>query len=90
MFFNDILNGTRTSDIRWTGDRRFQVGDFLILQEYDPVKAEYTGREAQVRITYIQQNKSNPCAISHDAIRDDYAVLSITLVCAAHTKTAGE
>lgn len=79
MFFGDILNGTRTSDIRCTLDRRFMVGDQMLLQEFDPVIQEYTGREQLVDITYIQQNKSNPCAISHDAIRDDHAVLSIRL-----------
>ena len=77
MFFMDIVTGDRTSDIRNTSDRRYAVGDFMLLQEFDPVKQEYTGREQLVKITYIQQNKSNPCAISHDAIRDDHAVLSI-------------
>ena len=79
MFFSDILTGARTSDIRCTDDRRFKVGDFMMLREYDPVKADYTGRSRMVEITYIQTNKSNPCAISHDALRDDYAVLSIKL-----------
>lgn len=77
MFFTDILSGERTSDIRYTGDRRFHVGDYLRLQEYDPVKQVYTGRQQTVEITYIQQNKSNPCAISMHALADDYAVLSI-------------
>lgn len=80
MFFIDILSGERTSDIRWTGDRRFHVGDTLILKEFDPVKQEHTGREQKVLITYIQQNKSNPCAISREALADDYAVLSIRKV----------
>lgn len=52
----------------------------MLIKEYDPVTQTYTGREQLVEITYIQQNKSNPCAISHDAIRDDHAVLSIRLV----------
>lgn len=80
MFFRDILSGQRTADIRWTGDRRFKVGDTIILKEFDPIKFEYTGREHNVEITYIQTNKSNPCAISPYALQDDYAVLSIKLV----------
>lgn len=79
MFFRDILTGERTSDIR-LNDRRYAVGDILQLQEYDPVKGEYTGAEVQVKITYLQQNKSNPCAISRDALRDGYVVLSIKLL----------
>ena len=79
MFFQDILLGIRTSDIRWTGDRRFKVGDYLRLNEWDPVVMKYTGRSTTVQITYIQTNKSNPCAISDKALADDYAVLSIKL-----------
>jgi hypothetical protein len=80
MFFKDIVTGVRTSDIRCTDDRRFLIGDHMLLQEFDPVKFEYTGREQLVEITYIQQNKSNPCAISNDALRDNYAVLSIKVI----------
>lgn len=79
MFYNDILTGERTSDIR-KNDRRYAVGDFLVLREFDPVNNEYTGREQLVEITYMQQNKSNPCAISNDALKDGYAVLSIKLI----------
>lgn len=77
MFFNGILSGDRTSDIRYTGDRRFKVGDLMLLKEWDPINGEYTGRQQYVKITYIQTNKSNPCAISDKALSDDYAVLSI-------------
>lgn len=80
LFYNDILAGIRTSDIRCTDDRRFLVGDLMELNEFDPVKFEYTGRKQMVKITYVQTNKSNPCAISNDALRDNYAVLSIKLI----------
>lgn len=79
MFFTDILTGERTSDIR-LNDRRYQVGDYMLLEEYDPVKQEYTGRTQKVQITYMQTNKSNPCAISREALHNDYVVLSIKLV----------
>jgi len=79
MFFTDILSGERTSDIR-LNDRRYAVGDTMLLREYDPVKAEYTGREQAVKITYMQTNKSNPCAISYLALHNDYVVLSIVKV----------
>lgn len=76
MFYKDIKTGERTSDIR-LNDRRYAVSDTMILQEFDPVKFEYTGNEMEVEITYIQTNKSNPCAISQFALHDDYVVLSI-------------
>lgn len=34
-------------------DRDFQVGDFLMLREWDPSTEEYTGRNAGGLITYI-------------------------------------
>lgn len=80
LFFSDILTGERTSDIRATNDRRFMKGDLMELQEWDPVRGKYTGRWAKVEITYVQTNKSNPCAISREALRDDYTVLSIKLL----------
>jgi hypothetical protein len=80
MFFQDIKSGDRTSDIRCTDDRIFQVGDYILLDEFNPVKFTYTGNQLCVKITYIQQNKSNPCAISREALAKNYCVLSIKIV----------
>lgn len=80
LFFSDIISGERTSDIRATNDRRFMKGDLMELQEWNPITGKYTGRFAMVEITYVQTNKSNPCAISREALRDDYTVLSIKLL----------
>jgi hypothetical protein len=35
-YFQQILDGTKTAELR-ENDRNYQVGDTLILQEYDPV-----------------------------------------------------
>ena len=78
-FYRDVITGERTSDIR-LNDRRYAVGDYMKLEEYDPVKQAYSGRAQMVVITYLQTNKSNPCAISHRALDDAYVVLSIKLV----------
>ena len=83
MFFNDILTGERTADIR-LNDRRYNVGDYLVLHEFDPVEYKYTGRIQEVQITYLQGNKSNPCAISYKALHNDYVVLSIKLTGVNH------
>lgn len=77
MFYQDIILGDRTSDIRSEEDRDFRVGDYLRLLEWDPVKGAYTGRRALVQVTYLQRNKSNPCAISREALAEGYCVLSI-------------
>lgn len=78
MFFQDIKAGIRTSDIRYEGDRfPFSMGDMLELHEWDPVTGEYTGQRLRAMVTYVQRNRSNPCAISMHALHNDYAVLSI-------------
>jgi hypothetical protein len=47
-----VLSGKKTFEIR-KNDRRFQVNDLLLLQEYNPEAEEYTGRELLVEVTYI-------------------------------------
>jgi hypothetical protein len=78
-FYKYIESGERLSDIR-KNDRRYAVGDILELNEFDPVKFVYTGRKMDVEITFIQNNKSNPCAISEQALHPDYIVLTIQKV----------
>ncbi|EOL9688637.1 ASCH/PUA domain-containing protein [Listeria monocytogenes] len=48
-YFRDIAKGRKTFEIR-KNDRDFQVGDTLILQEWE---GEYTGYEVPVEVTYI-------------------------------------
>jgi len=79
QWFKDVITGARTSDIR-RNDRDYAVGDYLSLNEFDPIKREYTGRMCMVEITYIQQNHYNPCAESPHCLTDGFAVLSIKLV----------
>jgi hypothetical protein len=89
MFFDDIERGIRTSDIRSMLDRRFRVGDNLLLRRWNPATSKYTGREMTVEVTYIQANKSNPCAISEQALHPDYCVLSIRKISVA-VEVAGD
>lgn len=65
-YFDAVLKGEKTFEIR-KNDRNYQVGDFLILQEFDPVTNEYTGEEVERRITYITAY----------AQQDNYVVLAI-------------
>lgn len=41
-------------------DRGFNVGDALLLQEWDPQQMKYTGRWARVLVTYITRPGTFP------------------------------
>jgi Domain of unknown function (DUF3850) len=51
-YFAAILAGTKTFEIR-KNDRGFQVGDELLLKEWDPATEIYSGREIIVEVPYI-------------------------------------
>jgi len=78
-FFQAIVSDAKRHDIRRCDDRRFCLGDVLLLQEYDPVRAQYTGREARVVITYITSIEY-PCALSSEALDKNFCILSIRLL----------
>jgi hypothetical protein len=52
VFYKDIVNGTKTFEVR-KNDRNFQLGDILLLREYDPDAEQYTGAKTERVITYI-------------------------------------
>jgi len=53
-FFEAVQGGKKTFEIRkLDGTRRFLVGDFLRLVEWEKEKNEATGREMRVRVTFL-------------------------------------
>lgn len=67
-YFDAILYHFKRFEVR-ADDRGFQVGDRIILREWDG--AEYTGRHIKGRITYILPADEFP-----DGIREGYAVFA--------------
>lgn len=51
--FEDVLRELKTFEVRNYDDRRFRVGDTLLLREWDPNTLLYTGREVRREVTYI-------------------------------------
>jgi hypothetical protein len=51
-YFKPVLQGLKTAELR-INDRNFQVGDYLLLQEYNFKTLSYTNRELLVEITHI-------------------------------------
>lgn len=51
--FQAVTEDRKTWEVRERQDRDFRVGDRLVLREWDPATAEYTGAQAAFWITYV-------------------------------------
>lgn len=52
LYFDAILDGRKRFELRYD-DRAFRVGDHLLLKEWDPESARYTGRAIRVAVTFV-------------------------------------
>lgn len=52
-YFAAVLSGAKPFEIRSERDRRFDVGDTLLLREWEPLGLVYTGAALIVRVTYV-------------------------------------
>lgn len=68
-YFKEIILGNKKFEIR-KNDRGFEVGDELILKEYDPEYNQYTENEFSVLITYILENAKD------FGLMDGYCIIS--------------
>jgi hypothetical protein len=50
--FDAVYCGRKFHEVR-ADDRGFEVGDHLILREWDPAAKMYSGRSMEVLVTYI-------------------------------------
>jgi len=69
QYFKAVSEGVKTFEIRSNADRKFAVGDYLLLQEWEPTSETYTGRSVIVRVTY--ELSAGPFAVP------GYTVMSI-------------
>ena len=53
-YFQETIEGNKLFEIR-KNDRNFQVGDVLLLKEWDNIK--YTGREVGAMVRYILDDR---------------------------------
>lgn len=75
-YFNEILKGNKTFELRKEDDVKYEEGDILILKEietiisYKEISADdYTGRFAISRIGFVLRN--------FEGLSDDYAIISL-------------
>lgn len=51
-YFNDSFFGNKSFELRFN-DRDYKVGDYLVLEEWDPKTKEYSGRSLMRQVNYI-------------------------------------
>jgi hypothetical protein len=77
--FQAFVSGDKLHDLRIL-DRDYQVGDCLVLREYDKQNEKYTGRNAVAEITYITSDQHVHCAFSPTVLDKNYGILSLRKV----------
>lgn len=75
-YFNAVRNGAKPFDVRFD-DRGYKVGDRVLLQEYEPRRKEFTGKEVLCRITYVLASDAKAVK---DALSKDWVVLGLDRV----------
>ena len=55
-YFNAIASGKKKYELR-LNDFDVQEGDMLLLEEWDPKTAKYTGRKIEKKVTYVGRFK---------------------------------
>lgn len=65
-YYGAVVSGDKTFEIR-ENDRNYEVGNILLLKEYDSEKKKYTGRKIRKEICYMTDY----------AQRNGYVVLGI-------------
>jgi hypothetical protein len=55
-YFNDILSGIKNFELR-LNDSEYNIGDILVLKEWNPETKKFTGRLIEKKITYILKTK---------------------------------
>lgn len=69
VHFEEVAEGNKTVEVRFN-DRDFEVGDRLILQEYEPVNGDYSGLAVVRDVTHILDQ--------HDGLKPGYVAMSVT------------
>jgi hypothetical protein len=54
--FQDVLDGKKKFDLR-LADFDINIGDILVLKEWDPETNEFTGREIEKEVKYLLKTK---------------------------------
>ena len=80
--FHAIRMGQKRAEVRRCDDRRFRVGDEIVLEEWDPIRGYPMGGALTIRVTHVE-SMAGPLAIfglTTDVPMHPLAVLSFELL----------
>ena len=75
-YFEKMLNGEKNFELR-LADWECQPGDVLVLREWDPETAQYTGRKIEKEVTYVAKTKNIRFFSQADAEKYGYQIISL-------------
>ena len=67
-YYEPVVYGEKKFEVR-KNDRNYEVGDVILLKEYNGEKKNYTGREIMLEIRYILDNQ--------EYLREGYVILGL-------------
>lgn len=76
-WFERILDGSKTFELR-LADWECNVGDVLVLREWDPKTKEYTGREVEKKVTYVAKTKDMTFFSKEEVEKYGYQVIGFS------------
>ena len=79
-YFVAIWDGLKRYEVR-RDDRGFRPADTLLLQEYEPTRRHYTGREIRATVGYMM------CAAGMGLLQEDAVVMQLEDIERIHKET---
>jgi len=74
-YFQKILDGKKTYELR-LADWECNEGDILVLQEWNPETKEYTGRQIEKEVTYVDKTKNFTFWPKEDVEKYGYQIIA--------------
>lgn len=75
-FFSPVFDGKKNFELR-RDDRHYRAGDILILKEWEPNTAKYSGRQVRKVVTYVLQGIGPGGITPVHGLSREYVILSI-------------
>jgi len=75
-YFDKIISRKKNFEIR-LADSEYNVGDILVLEEWNPKTERYTGRKIEKKISYILKTKDLKFWKKEDIDKFGFVVISL-------------